>query len=269
MDDPAASGTWHYGLVARWWAEVNRLEPDELAFYGDEIRRAGEPALDLGCGTGRLLLPLLEAGFDVDGVDVSADMLDRARAGAARLGLDIASRLVQGTFRDFVPLRRYRTIICCDSFGIGGDQAADLDALCHLHACLRPGGTLTLSLDRAMPETLARLGDPAHTFPDPWPEARDRGPLPDGDELELLVRTGAFDPSTRVQRMDMRARLWRDGAVILEEGGSLRWSMYTTDEIVAMLHEAGFVDVEVEGRYTRRSPAPDDETIVLRARAVE
>jgi hypothetical protein len=44
MDDHAPPGTWHYGLVARWWAEVNQLETDELAFYRDEIRPSGEPA---------------------------------------------------------------------------------------------------------------------------------------------------------------------------------------------------------------------------------
>ena len=66
--------TWHYGLVARWWAEFNAPGPDELAFYRGVIERDGQPALDLGCGAGRLLLPLLSAGLDVDGCDISPDM---------------------------------------------------------------------------------------------------------------------------------------------------------------------------------------------------
>ena len=53
----ARSGTWHYGLVARWWAEVNRPDEAELAYLRTAIHRFGEPALDLGCGAGRLLLP--------------------------------------------------------------------------------------------------------------------------------------------------------------------------------------------------------------------
>jgi hypothetical protein len=44
-------------LVARWWAEFNAPDPDELAFYRGVIERDGQPALDLGCGAGRLLLP--------------------------------------------------------------------------------------------------------------------------------------------------------------------------------------------------------------------
>ena len=66
--------TWHYGLVARWWAEFSE-GGDDLEFFRDAIRRCGEPALDAGCGTGRLLLPLLRSGMDIDGSDVSEDML--------------------------------------------------------------------------------------------------------------------------------------------------------------------------------------------------
>ena len=65
-----SSGTWHYGLIARWWAEVNRPEVAEIAYLRAAIARFGEPALDLGCGLlctyylpGRLSEMLDEAGF--------------------------------------------------------------------------------------------------------------------------------------------------------------------------------------------------------------
>ena len=65
--------TWHHGLVARWWAEFNHGGP-EVEYFRPFVA-AGQPALDAGCGTGRLLLPWLGDGLDVDGCDVSADML--------------------------------------------------------------------------------------------------------------------------------------------------------------------------------------------------
>ena len=78
--------TWHYGLVARWWAEFN-VGGDDVGFFRDAIERCGEPALDAGCGTGRLLLPFLRSGMDVDGSDVSGDMLGWCATKAEAEGL--------------------------------------------------------------------------------------------------------------------------------------------------------------------------------------
>jgi hypothetical protein len=57
--------TWHYGLVARHWAEKNTTGP-EIAYYQRQIEHYGQPALDVGCGTGCLLIPFLRAGLDHD-----------------------------------------------------------------------------------------------------------------------------------------------------------------------------------------------------------
>ena len=85
---PDAPRTWHYGLVARWWAEFNDgFRPHEVPYFQRYIERGGGPALDVACGTGRLLLPYLRAGLDVDGCDVSPDMIELCRAKAAREGL--------------------------------------------------------------------------------------------------------------------------------------------------------------------------------------
>ena len=68
MDESPQS--WHYGIVAEWWAEFNDdFRPHEISYYRSFVED-GEPALDAGCGAGRLLIPLLRAGLDVDGCDV-------------------------------------------------------------------------------------------------------------------------------------------------------------------------------------------------------
>jgi 2-polyprenyl-3-methyl-5-hydroxy-6-metoxy-1,4-benzoquinol methylase len=103
-------------LVAQWWAEFSEVQPTELAFYHGCILRFGQPALDLACGTGRLLIPLLQVGLDVDGCDLSEDMLVHCRAKAAQAGLTTA--LYAQPMHDFALPRRYRTIFICDSFGI-------------------------------------------------------------------------------------------------------------------------------------------------------
>ena len=134
MADDAAA-TWHHGLVARWWAEFN-LETPELGFF-QPLVEAGQPALDLGCGAGRLLAPLLEAGLDVDGCDGSADMVERCRQRLQRDGL--ATSLHVQAMHELVLPRRYRTILVCGSFGLGGCQLerVQLEGSVEIGACRR------------------------------------------------------------------------------------------------------------------------------------
>ena len=85
MDQPQ---TWHYGLVARWWAEFN-VDGDDIPYYRKLIERFGQPALDVACGAGRLLLPYIRAGLDVDGCDISAEMLALCHEKAEAEGLSL------------------------------------------------------------------------------------------------------------------------------------------------------------------------------------
>ena len=78
--------TRHYGLVARWWAELNVSGP-EIDYFRQFLEGDGQPALDVACGTGRLLVPYLQAGLDVDGCDISEDMLALCRERAEHEGL--------------------------------------------------------------------------------------------------------------------------------------------------------------------------------------
>src|SRR3954451_13469288 len=122
-------GTWHYGLVAEWWAEFNHDGP-EIAYFQSYVEE-GQPALDAGCGTGRLLLPYLRAGLDVDGCDVSSDMIAYCRERAASEGL--APALYVEAMPELDLPRRYRTIVVCGAFGLGSDRARDSEALRRFH----------------------------------------------------------------------------------------------------------------------------------------
>ena len=54
-------------------------QPGDVRFYVEEARRAGAPVLELGCGTGRTLIPVAQAGIDIVGLDRSPAMLSIAR----------------------------------------------------------------------------------------------------------------------------------------------------------------------------------------------
>lgn len=69
-----------YDQIARFYDLTHANLTDDIAFIINLAREANGPILELGCGSGRLLLPLARAGFTVTGVDNSAAMLARAQA---------------------------------------------------------------------------------------------------------------------------------------------------------------------------------------------
>lgn len=261
--------TWHHGLVARWWAEFNR-DGDDIGYFQRVIERSGEPALDLGCGAGRLLVPFLRAGLDVDGCDVSGDMLAHCAALAESEGL--SARLERQAMCDLDLPRRYRTVVICGSFGIGATRADDREALRRVHRHLEPGGTL--AFDQYLPNFERRVWDawlPEHrpSLPTPWPEHGDRKVCADGTELELKMRVLEFDPLDQVVRRELRAEHWVGGELVAAEERASSANIYLKSEVVLMLEGAGFENIRVTGGLSDREAQPyQDERVVFTANAV-
>ena len=255
--------TWHYGLVARWWAEFNVASREELAYYRAVIERDGQPALDLACGTGRLLLPLLQAGLDVDGCDLSPDMLDLCRQRAASAGL--APRLSAQAMHALALPRVYRTIYICDSFGLGGQRTQDAEALRRCYGHLAPGGILVFN--HHLPYGNAEqwsywLPEQRRQLPQPWPANGTRRQAANGDEYELRARIVDLDPLEQRLTLQMRAVLWRAGQRVAEEEHTLQENLYFRNEVLLLLAAAGFAEVTVQGGYTA-APATPEQTMLM------
>jgi SAM-dependent methyltransferase len=256
--------TWHYGLIARWWAEFNEPDPRELAFYRDIIEQNGEPGLDLGCGTGRLLIPLLESGLDVDGCDISPDMLAHCRDAAAVQGL--TPTLFQLAMHELELPRTYRTIYICDSFGLGGRREQDAEALRRCNAQLTPGGKLVFS--HYLPyDDLKRwllwLPEERKRLPEQWAEEGGRKQAANGDEIGLRARVIDLDPIEQRQTLEMRAQLWRDGRLEEQEDRVLQENLYFRNELLLMLTNAGFATISVRAGYSAEEATPDDTMLVF------
>jgi len=84
----------------------------DIAFYVDEARAAGSPVLELGCGTGRILIPMAQAGLEVVGLDASADMLAITRNKLATHPADVSRRVqcLEGDMRRFSLGRRFSLV---------------------------------------------------------------------------------------------------------------------------------------------------------------
>ena len=265
----ADSGTWHHGLIARWWAEFNEAEPDELAYFRNAISTFGEPALDLGCGNGRILLPLLKDGVDIDGSDISADMIALAAAEAKKAGL--TSRLIVAPMHEIDLGRSYRTIFMCGSLGIGGRRDHDREALRRAYRHLEPDGALLVANHQLPYDTDEKRWArwlPGHRAggDGAWPAEGERRTFADGDEVEWLGKPSTLDPLEQRITMDVRVRLWHGGEMIKEETYQLEENLYFVQELLLMLEDAGFHDLRVEGGYSGRPATADDGMVVFVAR---
>lgn len=96
---------WSYDRIAAVYAtDMGQSMPfDDVGHYRELARRAKGPVLELGCGTGRILLPLLRAGVDIVGVDRSLPMLAQLRRDGAELAprvaqMDLCALALRGRF---------------------------------------------------------------------------------------------------------------------------------------------------------------------------
>ena len=117
----------------------------DLAFYVGLARAAQPPVLELACGTGRVTLPIAQAGVPIVGVDSAQEMLARAQAKVEAAG-PLPVTLVEGDMRTFQLDARFGlAIIPARSFLHLLTPADHVAALRNIHAHLVEGGRLALN----------------------------------------------------------------------------------------------------------------------------
>jgi SAM-dependent methyltransferase len=213
-----------------------------------------------------LLLPLLGAGVDVDGCDVSQDMLDQCRRRTSAAGLQ-ATLFAQSMDHLHLP-RRYRTIYICDSFGLTGSRGSDLEALRRCYEHLAEGGALLLTIDAEYTEAASWnrwLPAGREAMPEPWPEEARPRIAQDGAAHLARFRFLAVDPLEQTYTREVSLEKWRDGRLVQSETAVLRGNMYLKSELYLMLQVAGFRSITVRGNYTDEAATADSEKLVFTA----
>ncbi len=243
------------GLMAEAW-DLLRGDTSQWSdrfFYRDLIAQSGQPALDVGCGTGRLLLDYLAAGIDIDGVDNSPEMLAICRAKAATLGLTPA--LYEQTMEALDLPRRYRTLMVpSSSFQLVTDPAAAEQALRRFFDHLLPGGLLV------MPFMVVYHGDTTQTIVrEDWQLNGERARPSDGALVRRWSRS-TYDLAQQLEHSEDRYEVSLDGVVVASEHHSrspaTRW--YSQAQATALYTRAGFTNVRVLSEFTHQPVAPED-----------
>jgi SAM-dependent methyltransferase len=248
------------GLKARAWDALrgDTSTWEDRALYLELIHELGQPVLDVGCGTGRLLLDFLAAGIDIDGVEISPDMLAILRARAEAAGIDIAGRVHQAAMQSMVLPRRYRVILVpSSSFQLLIDPADAASAMRRFHDHLQPGGTLV------MPWI-----DITQDYPDGAPDDGTReAALEDGSVIRLTSH-GWFEPETGLEHTDELYERLVDGEVVERERvvrspATLHYDRAMIRDIHAT---AGLGDVRWLSGFTRDAARSDDRIVTTMAR---
>ncbi|MGH9661835.1 MAG: class I SAM-dependent methyltransferase [Bryobacteraceae bacterium] len=206
------------GLVAETY---DQLVPEDLGDV-DFFRRAIQPpALEIACGTGRLLLRYAAEGLDVEGVDSSADMLAVCRRKAARRGSRVT--LHQQAMESLHLPRRYRTLyVPAGSLMLLTEDARIDAALAGFHRHLDPGGKLLVALDEIAFEPEGE-----------WRLRRESAAV-------RCWERATYDLAAQIKRSRIR---YETAGRIVEFDTSLRW--HTPEQFEARLRDAGFVEIRV------------------------
>ena len=151
-------------------------ERQDVGFFVEAAKKSGGPVLELGCGTGRVLIPTAQAGVEITGLDLSPDMLEICRKNLKAEPQEVQARvrLVEGDMRRFelaqkfglvtLPFRPFQHLTTVE------EQLACLGCI---HNALAEGGQMILDIFNPSLESLTRTNfgeemseEPEFSLPD-------------------------------------------------------------------------------------------------------
>lgn len=224
--------------------ENQDFEP-EGTFLLDLARRLGGEALELGCGTGRITIPLAQEGVSITALDLAPAMLERARSKAAALDGDLPITWLEADARSFhLPDRRFGLIFECGSVFQHMHTRPDQEALlARVAEHLAAGGRFVFTTFFPSLGMLEDVLEEKEWF---------AYTLPDGREVHVSG-TEQYDP-LRQLKTETAYRRWTDAAgqtVTRIAPLTLRYTF--PQEMEALLHYNGF---EIEARYANCERQP-------------
>lgn len=255
-----------YQGTAQYYDHVGLyVSRQDVQFWVDEAQTSGGPALELGCGTGRILMPTAKAGVEITGLDISESMLATCREKLQLETKQVQDRvqLVRSDMRSFdvgsdfalvtLPFRPFQHLVEVE------DQLACLDSI---RRALRTGGRLVLDLfNPSIPKLNEPLGEVVFTE-DPFT-------MPDG---RIVVRKHRFvdrDLFGQVNTIDLiHAITWPDGRYE-EDVWQFRMRYFFRYEIEHLVERAGFRFEAIYADYDRSpygSKYPGDLIVVATKR---
>ena len=244
------------------WENARTLGRRDLPFWRTVARQVGGRVLELGCGTGRLSIPLARAGVPIVGIDRSEPMLTRARLRALRAGLAARLPLIRGDIR-LLPFAEGGKRACpfamvLAPYGMLQSLLRERDLMATLaavHRVLEPGGTLGIDLVADLPS---------------WDEYTKRVSLSGwrgraGGSRVSLVESVRQDRVRRLTIFDQEFTE-RRGPDKTVRTFSLAFRTLSVPQMVRRLEKAGFEISALLGDYKGREWDPGADVWVILAK---
>jgi ubiquinone/menaquinone biosynthesis C-methylase UbiE len=225
------------------WENAQTLGRRDVPFWRRVASKAGGPVLELGCGTGRVSLPLARAGVSLVGVDRSEPMLDRARRRVAKsptLQLTRAPRFVRADIRA-LPFEDGAFPMVLAPYGILQSLIRPRDLTATLAAVARviaPGGTFGIDLVPDVPK---------------WREYKNRVQMRGraGGAQLTLIESVRQDPKRHLTTFEQKY-IERRGSKTREHRFDLTFRTLSVRQMTRQLEKAGFRVDAVLGDYRGR-----------------
>ena len=210
----------------------------EVDFYERRILEKGGKALELACGAGRHLVPLVKRGLDVEGSDASADAVRYARMAAQKDG--VAPKFYNQPMEGLDLPDRYETIFIVNgSFEIMSDRKMAMEALQRIYDHLVPGGQVLIDLS-IPPEVIGKdYGTPLGTRRS-WKSFK--RPFGKG-ESHVQYWTEYLNYFDQIYIDKRQYDLVVDGEVVQSENHSWRLTWFYKYEFILMLEKIGFAKI--------------------------
>lgn len=227
------------------------LENSQLAadipFYLNLAKEAKGPVLEVACGTGRITIPVSQAGIDVTGLDVSPGMLSQARAKSSSKKLSV--EWIEADCRNFQLDKKFSLIFMAFN---SIQHLLDHDSLerffAKVHEHLLPGGTFAFDVFNPSLQILTRPEN--KRFP------VFRHPNPDNNQEEIMVEeTNLYDSKTQINHIKWYFSFGERRDAQVHE---LNMRQFFPQELDALLKYNGFKIIEKFGNFTKKSFASED-----------
>lgn len=234
------------------------IDEQELAFWLESTSTVKGNVLEIGCGTGRILIPLLSRNIKIMGVDSSEEMLNRCREKCAKLKLDV--KLAEQSMQELNLLYKFEFIFIPDgTIGFAANDEEVKQVLMNIYSHLLPGGRFMFDI---LPPWGKNLEEKHGIWKGDWKIAEDKSIY----SKKILTQ---FDPKTCLREALLVIEKFADGNLVGTEENLGITRYFKIDEMKVFLNESGFTDIEACNWLTNEPVSGNPSLVTVKCKRPE